>query len=393
MLTPSPRLLCYTCLRIRRFLFAQAEGKLNKLYKNPLPLNGKTAVTKVRGMAKRAAIILSGGRSERFQSAQDSWQDKALVELFGKPLLVHSVENVGQVVDEIVLCVNDEKRKAKYSEVLKRYNLEDVRLVVDEQCDQLRGPLVGILTGLIAAKADYCFTLPSDMPMLQPSVINYLFDSMKDTRAVVPMWSNGRLETLTMVLKKADVLEIAKTLCQLKRPRSDDIIRGALKILLVSIVKELAPLDPALKSFININSPTDLARLQPRQAQGPITESLRLNLGNLSLPELHQLQNASVLFNEGKFFEASNAFSSCAARLETVCSCFWAAISRENEGKSLLKLPKQQMQQACRAKEALAKACSNYELEAEIYDGTRGIFLAERARSNLEWCSAQQVRC
>ncbi len=356
-------------------------------------MNGKAAVTKVRSMAKRTAIILSGGRSERFQSTHDSWQDKALVELLGKPLLVHSIENVGQVVDEIVLCVNNEKRKTKYSEVLKKYTIEDVKLVVDERRDKFGGPIVGILTGLIAAKADFCFTLPSDMPLLQPSVINYLFDSMKDARAVVPMWSNGRLETLTMVLKKADVLEIAKTLCQLKRPRSDDIIRGALNILLVSIAKELAPLDPAFKSFININSPTDFARLQPRQAQGPIKESLRLNLGNLSLPELHQLQNASLLFDEGKFFEASNAFSSCATRLETDCSYFWAAISRENEAKSLLKLPLKQNQQACRTKEALAKASSNYGMEAEIYDAARGVFLAERAKSNMEWCSAQQVRC
>ena len=230
------------------------------------------------------------------------------------------------------------------------------------------------------------------MPLLQPSVINYLFDSMKDARAVVPMWSNGRLETLTMVLKKADVLEITKTLCQLKRPRSDDIIRGALNVLLVSIVKELAPLDPALKSFININSSTDLVELKPRQARGPIKESLRLNLGNLSVPVLHQLQHASVLFDEAKFFEASKVFSSCATRLEADCSYFWAAISRENEGKSLLNVPVKRSD-ACSAKEVLAKACSNYSLEAEIYDGARGVFLAERAKSNMEWCSAQQVRC
>jgi hypothetical protein len=100
-----------------------------------------------------------------------------------------------------------------------------------------------------------------------------------------------------------------------------------------------------------------------------------------------------VLFDEGKFFEASNAFSSCATRLEADCSYFWAAISRENEGKSLLKLSLNQSEQACRAKEALAKACNNYSLEAEIYDGARGIFLSERAKSNMEWCSAQQVRC
>ena len=184
-------------------------------------------------MAKRAAIILSGGRSERFQGAQETWQDKALVELLGKPLLVHSVENVREVVDEVAICVNSETRKAQYSRVLKKHGINNARLFVDEQSSQLGGPLVGILTGLTAVKADYCFTLPSDMPLLQPEVISYMFDSMKDARVAVPMWPNGRLETLTMILKKPEVLEIAKTLCQLRRPRSDDIIRGALNVLLV----------------------------------------------------------------------------------------------------------------------------------------------------------------
>lgn len=345
-------------------------------------------------MVKRAAIILSGGISDRFQNTQETWQDKALVELLGKPLLIHAVENVREVVEEVVICVNNEKRKAQYAEVLKKHSVKNIRLLIDEPCNWLGGPIVGILTGLIAVKADYCFTLPSDMPLLQPKVIDYMFNSAKDARVVVPMWPNGRLETLTMVLKKPDVLEIAKTLCQLRRPRSDDIIRGALNVLLVSTVGEIRAFDPELKSFININSQADLARLQPRQAQGPVTENLRLNLGDLPKPELLRLQNASALFNEGKFLEASKAFSSCATQLETEDSYFWAALSRENEGKSLLSWSKQQSEQelateqAFRGKEALLKAAKNYGLEAKIYENADGVFLAERAKSNKLWCES-----
>ena len=253
---------------------------------------------------------------------------------------------------------------------------------------------MGILTGLTATKADYCFTLPSDMPLLQPKVVDYMFNSAKDTRVVVPMWPNGRLETLTMVLKKPEALEITKTLCQLRRPRSDDIIRGALNVLLISIVGKIRTFDPELKSFTNINSQTDLAQLQPRQAQGPVTENLRLNLGDLPMPELRRLQNASALFTEGKFSEATKTFSSCATQLETKDSLFWAAISRENEGKSFLSWSKQQSgqelatKQAFRGKEALVKAVNNYESEAKIYENAHGIFLAERARSNKEWCES-----
>ncbi|TRO51586.1 hypothetical protein E2P63_04680, partial [Candidatus Bathyarchaeota archaeon] len=77
-------------------------------------------------MNKRAGIILSGGRSKRFQSLKQEPQDKALVKLLEKPLLIHSIENVREVVDDVVICVNSEKRKSQYSRVLEKYNIKDV---------------------------------------------------------------------------------------------------------------------------------------------------------------------------------------------------------------------------------------------------------------------------
>ncbi|MCW4016393.1 MAG: NTP transferase domain-containing protein [Candidatus Bathyarchaeota archaeon] len=345
-------------------------------------------------MANRAAIILSGGRAERFQNAQEIWQDKALVVLHGKPLLVHAVENVNDVVDEVVVCVNNEKRKAHYLEVLKKHNIKNAKLLVDEKRNNMGGPIVGILTGLFAVKADYCFTLPSDMPFFQPNVIDYMFESLKDSRVLVPMWPNGRLETLTMVTKKPDVLEIAKTLYTLKRPRSDDIMRGALNVVLMSIADELMVLDPKLKSFININSQADFVKLQPRQGQGPFVESVRLTFGDLPLPELLRLQKASELLSDDNLLEASKVLFSCSTQLETEGSYFWAAVSRETEGKCLLRLSEQQgcsefaQQYLVDCKEALLKAVKNYELEAKLYDHYHSIFLAERARSNMNWCKS-----
>ena len=72
-------------------------------------------------MGKRAALILAGGRARRFQSIDKTWQDKALAELSGKPLLIHAIENVRDVVDEIVVSVNDEQRKTKYAQTLKEH--------------------------------------------------------------------------------------------------------------------------------------------------------------------------------------------------------------------------------------------------------------------------------
>jgi hypothetical protein len=46
--------------------------------------------------------------------------------------------------------------------------------------------------------------------------------------------------------------------------------------------------------------------------------------------------------------------------------------------------------QLFRGKEAIFRAASNYEFEARIYEKARAIFLAERAKSNKEWCSSRQ---
>jgi molybdopterin-guanine dinucleotide biosynthesis protein A len=343
-------------------------------------------------MTKRAAIVLAGGKSERFQNPQEEWQDKALIKLCGKPLLIHAVENAREVVEEIVVCVNDQTRKSRYHELLTMNGLEDVMVLMDEQIDHLSGPMAGILTGLMHTTSDYCFTLPADMPLMQPKVIDYLLNAARDTNVVVPMWSNGRLETLTMALKRPEALEIARTLCQLKRPRSDDIIRGALNVMLISIVSEIRNLDPDLKSFININYKTDLTNLQPRQGKGQIKKTLRLNSGALPFSDLQNLQNAATLSNQGKFSEASEHFSSSASHLEIEQTDFWAALSRENEGKSLLSRSKQlsnpefAVAQALEGRNALLKASENYGMEAKAYGKADAVFLAERATSDKMWC-------
>lgn len=345
-------------------------------------------------MTRRAAIILAGGKARRFQSEQQAWQDKALIELSGKPLLIHAVENVRNLVQEIVISVNDESRKAQYSEVLTKHHVENVRLLVDEKFDQLGGPLVAIFTGLKSVAADYCLTLPCDMPLLQPKVVEYMFNMARGSRVVVPMWPNGRLETLLMVLERKSALEIASTLCRLKLPRSDDIIRGVLDVLFVSTVAEIRALDPELRSFININSREDLARLQPRHVQGSKTENMRLNFGALPIPELQSMRYAAELAKNGEFFKASRIFASCVNHLEPAGLFFWMAISRENEGKTLLEAtqqqitPEQEVRQVSRARRALLRAAATYGLEADLHERKGHAFLAERARSDKLWCES-----
>jgi len=344
-------------------------------------------------MAKRAALILAGGKSRRFQFKGGGWEDKALATLLGKPLLVRAIENVQGVVDEVAVSVNDEERGAKYSEILKKRAFKNVRVVVDEKND-ISGPTVAIMSGLRRIEEDYCLTLPCDMPFLQPKVADYLFKQAEGFDVAVPMWPNGRLETLLTVLDRRSGLEITETLCKLKRPRSDDIQRGAGKILLASTVDEIKALDPELKSFININSKEDLARLDTRRAHGSVTENLRLNLGVLSISDLQILRDNAGMIHEGKLSQAESTLASVASRLEACNSFFWAAVSWENQGEALLKHSTQQVNSKTAAKldfedkEAFMKAANDYRLEAEMHEDHRCMLLAQRALADKAWCES-----
>ncbi len=345
-------------------------------------------------MTKRAALILAGGKARRFQSKGKKWVDKALAKLSGKPLLIHAIENVVGVVDEIAICVNDEERKAKYAQILKEYALTDIQIVIDEKNNHVSGPNVAIMSGLKSVQADYCLTLPCDMPFLQPAVADYLFREAEGFEVVIPMWPNGRLETLIMVLERHSGLEIADTLCKLKRPRSDDIPRGASKILFASPVNHIKTLDPELKSFININFKEDLNQLQTRRTHDAFTEDLQVNLGVLSISDLQLLREGAEMLQGGKLSEAQSRFASCTSNFEVSNSFFWAAISGESKGEALLKLSQRQLDSKAAVeldfdgKEAFLRAANNYRVEAEIHEANRCWLLAERAWADKAWCES-----
>ena len=345
-------------------------------------------------MVKRAALILAGGKARRFQTIDKIWQDKALAELAGKPLLIRAIHNAQSVVDEVAVCVNDDERKAKYEQILKIHGLTNVKIVVDEKISHISGPNVAIMSGLKAVEADFCFTLPCDMPFLQPKVAEYMFTQAEGFDVAVPMWPNGRLETLMMVLERASALEITETLCMLKRPRSDDIPRGARKILLVSPVNHIKTLDPELKSFININSKEDLNRLQTRRSHGPVKENVQLNVGLLSISDLRLIREGAKMLHESKVLDAKKIFAFCASNFEVCDSFFWGALAKENLGEALLTLSHKQSDSKSAAildfqgKEAYVKAANSYRLEAEFYENNLCLLLADRALADKAWCES-----
>lgn len=343
-------------------------------------------------MTKKAVIILAGGEAKRFQIQGESWRDKALMEISGKPMLQHIIENIGSIVDEIIICVNNLERRNKYLKVLGETPLiKKARIVIDINYPSTSGPLVAITTGLKASTAEKCLILPCDTPFIKPEVADFLFKASGESDITVPVHPNGTAETIMFVCKRLQTAAPADILCKLGRKRPDDIIRGSSTIHLLSTHAELKPIDPEFKSFININSPKDLKQPKTRvKSDGPFKKSIKIDLGAPNAKDLEMLEKASETPWKNEPANAIETFSELAEKFEEKQLHFWAGICRENMGKkieTLLKLEADtQHEWAAKAKAAFLKAARNYSLEAETFKRNNIYHLAKHAQLDEEWC-------
>jgi len=337
-------------------------------------------------MNNRAALILAGGKAERFQVSKQPWQDKALAQVDGKPLLMHAVQNVQAVVDEVAVCVNNAERRTRYSQVLNQHGVEGVKFVVDQPNCTIEGPVRAIMSGLQAVSSAHCLTLPVDMPFLKREVAEYMFTAAEGFDVVVPMWPDGTLETLVMSLDRQNMLATTQTLCMLNKPRANNIARGASKLLLVSPLHEIKLLDPQLKTFVNINTQGDLTQLPSRSTAGEIKENHSINRGCLPVSEVSLLREAAKFLEKGNFLNATKIFEECQSSFCTHGIHFWAALSAEKKAEAIKRLEKRV---SIEAKKAYKEAADSYGFEAVEYSSVGCRRLAECALADKDWCQTQ----
>jgi molybdopterin-guanine dinucleotide biosynthesis protein A len=332
-------------------------------------------------MTTRAALILSGGNAKRFQIDGQLWLDKALAPLGGKPLLLHAIDNLKNIVDKVVVCVNDQQRICTYRKLMEEYGIVGVEFVVDRKDSQIHGPLLAIASGLAAVDADYCLIVPTDMPFVNPKVVDYLFEACMGYDVAVPMWPDGTVETLLMAVERKSCLETAQALLALNRANADAILRAAGRIHLVSPLKEISRLDPELQSFVNINSQEDFASLKTRSTEGPIRDDVCFDRGEVQVTDLHRLREAQKLLAEGRCYEVQNILATLACSFEAKGNFFWAAVSEEKLAEAQLGRAKKAI-----AKQTCVRAAENYAKEVTVYEVKGGTTLAERARSDKAFC-------
>ena len=193
---------------------------------------------------KITAIILAGGKSSRMG------KDKGFVELFGKPMIVHTINNIKQVTPKIMVVANEEK-----------YNSLGVNVYSDVYTN--KGPLGGIHTGLCHSKTEWNWVIGCDMPNINPNILGYLLQHIGNSRVVVPLWKGGA-EPLCAIYNRSCRTDIEKYL--LKGKLKTIMALNALNANFINITEDLDFYSPYL--FTNLNTQQEVTSFISNNREG-----------------------------------------------------------------------------------------------------------------------------
>ena len=194
---------------------------------------------------KCAGIILSGGLSTRMGG-----EPKAFMDLGGRPLIQHTIDTLKSLMGEVIIAAKDTEPFG---------SIRGVKLAVDAW--PVQTPLAGIQAGLDAMRAEYAFCVGCDTPLLMPQVIRLLVGAMQPgIDLVVPYSDRHRhYQPLCAVYSRSCLAPLQKQLA-MGNAKVDRLFAG-LRMETVSYA-EIEAVDPELRSFININTPDDLAAVR-----------------------------------------------------------------------------------------------------------------------------------
>ncbi len=207
-----------------------------------------------------AILILIGGKSTRFGT------EKAAVDFFGKPLILHQIETLNNFDEDIFLVAHSEDQVFDYHKLIEFP--KEITFIVDDRekfkYPKIFNPMLGIYSGLkelIRLNFEKVFLLSCDMPLIKPEIIELMIKESEDYDCCIPRWNNGFLEPFFAIYPVEKGYYKAKEILTKENYGLYNFIDKNWRINFVSVEKSIQPLDKKLVSLININGPIDIAKL------------------------------------------------------------------------------------------------------------------------------------
>jgi molybdopterin-guanine dinucleotide biosynthesis protein A len=190
------------------------------------------------------AIILTGGDSTRMGS------DKANVLLNGRNLLQQSLSQIKPLFEHVIVSSRE-----------SRFNHDEAEIL--DMTSDCRGPILGIVSSLAHIQTEWAFVIACDMPFAKRNVIQYLCHHRQNqVDAIVPN-VGGKAQPLFALYKKQTFVK----LLQAAQQGHCSLVRNLYDTLNTYWIEEeqLKKLDPELVSFVDIDTPEELAYYQKNQ--------------------------------------------------------------------------------------------------------------------------------
>ena len=198
-----------------------------------------------------SGIILAGGRSRRMG------RDKCALEVGGRTLIQRVTDALDEVASEIIV-VHAPRRPPP--EVRSRAPL---RLVADPFEDA--GPLVAIAAGLEAASEPVAIAVGCDAPQLQPALLRLLAEWAQAGSPLVAPLHEGVPQWLCAAWRR-DALPALRERIE-AGDRAVAAAADTLEGVALLPAEAYVHLDPRGLSFLNVNTPEQLAEARAALAQ------------------------------------------------------------------------------------------------------------------------------
>jgi len=207
-----------------------------------------------------AILILIGGKSARFGT------EKAAIDVFGKPLILHQIETISKFDQDIFLGAHSEEQVFNYRKEIKFP--EGITFIIDDReifkYPKIFKPMLGIYSGfkeLLSLGFKKVFLLSCDMPLIKPKVLEYMIKESEGFDCCIPRWNNGFIEPFFAIYPVEKGFYKAKEILTTENYGLYNFIDKSWKINFVPVEKSIQQLDPNLVSLININGPIDIVKL------------------------------------------------------------------------------------------------------------------------------------
>ncbi|MBE0518361.1 MAG: molybdenum cofactor guanylyltransferase [Thermoplasmata archaeon] len=202
-------------------------------------------------------ILLTGGHSTRMG------RDKGLLKLGQKPMVLHVLEEMSGIVDEMVVSVGV-GRKGDYEPIFAG----KARITEDSKDDF--GPLEGIRAAVSSSNSDLVAICPCDTPFVRAKIYKLLLEESEDTEGAVPI-IRGFPEPLHAIYNRNAVERACTKVVERGGFRVSEMFQSMdLRFVQEKRIREV---DRELSSFWNLNSPDDFRKAEMILAESDLEKS------------------------------------------------------------------------------------------------------------------------